>query len=176
MQQQKPMNSKTYISAKDIAVIGLGAAILFVTQAVMSPLPNIEPVSTLLIAFTLILEKRTIPMIYVFALMEGIFYGFGIWWFYYLYVWTILYIIVRLFRKNQSILIWAVISGLFGLCFGFLCAVSYAIAGGIGAGAAWWISGIPFDIAHGIGNFVMTLVLLQPILYVLKKLRQETLV
>lgn len=103
------------------------AAILVIVQVAFSFLPNIEFVSLLIILYTLVFEKRTVVIIYLFALLEGILYGFGVWWIMYLYVWTILYLLVRIFRKNNSLLLWAVLSGFFGLAFGMLCAVPYAV-------------------------------------------------
>lgn len=84
------------------------AAILVIVQVAFSFLPNIEFVSLLIILYTLVFEKRTVVIIYLFALLEGILYGFGVWWIMYLYVWTILYLLVRIFRKNNSLLLWAV--------------------------------------------------------------------
>ena len=147
------------------------AAILVIVQVAFSFLPNIEFVSLLIILYTLVFEKRTVVIIYLFALLEGILYGFGVWWIMYLYVWTILYLLVRIFRKNNSLLLWAVLSGFFGLAFGMLCAVPYAVTGGIGAGVAWWISGIPFDILHGIGNFITVLIFFRPLQYILRKIK-----
>ena len=69
------------------------AAILVIVQVAFSFLPNIEFVSLLIILYTLVFEKRTVVIIYLFALLEGILYGFGVWWIMYLYVWTILYLL-----------------------------------------------------------------------------------
>ena len=128
------------------------AAILVIVQVAFSFLPNIEFVSLLIILYTLVFEKRTVVIIYLFALLEGILYGFGVWWIMYLYVWTILYLLVRIFRKNNSLLLWAVLSGFFGLAFGML-------------------SGIPFDILHGIGNFITVLIFFRPLQYILRKIK-----
>ncbi|MDL2295740.1 hypothetical protein LJC18_02910 [Lachnospiraceae bacterium OttesenSCG-928-E19] len=146
------------------------AALLLVGQVGLAFLPNIEVVSLLIIIYTLVFEKRTLYIIYVFALLEGMMYGFGIWWIMYLYVWTILYLIVRVCRKNESVMLWAILSAFFGLGFGALCAVPYAVAGGIGAGIAWWGAGILFDVIHGIGNFFVVLVLFKPVYYVVSKM------
>ena len=146
------------------------AAILFVAQVALSFIPNIELVTLLIMIYTLVLGRKTIFAIYVFTFLEGLFYGFGVWWFTYLYVWTILYIIVRIFRKQENIVIWSLIGGAFGLSFGALCSIPYLIAGGIGAGITWWIAGLPYDILHGIGNFVVILVLFKPIRSVIEKL------
>ena len=91
------------MKTKDIVLCGLLAAILFVLQVAFGFLPNIEPVTILILIFTFVLNRKTLLIIYTFALLEGIFYGFGIWWIMYLYVWTILYFIVRLMRKNESV-------------------------------------------------------------------------
>lgn len=149
--------------------MGLLAAILLIGQVGMAFLPNIEPVSTLIILYTLTHKKYTFYIIYVFVLLEGILYGFGIWWVSYLYIWSILSLIVLALQKIDSALIWAVISGAFGLSFGALTAIPYLISGGIGAAFAYWTNGIPYDILHCCGNFVLTLILYKPLLPVLKR-------
>ena len=142
--------------------MGLLAAILLIGQVGMAFLPNIEPVSTLIILYTLTHKKYTFYIIYVFVLLEGILYGFGIWWISYLYIWSILALIVLALQKIDSALIWAVISGAFGLSFGALTAIPYLISGGFGAAFA-------YDILHCCGNFVLTLILYKPLLPVLKR-------
>ena len=165
---QSESNKK--FSAKDIVVTAVLAALLFSVQVGLSFLPNIELVSLLIIIYTLIFKEKAFYAIYIFAFLEGAVYGFGVWWVMYLYVWTILYAVTYLFRRNRSVILWAVISGFFGLSFGALCAIPYFITGGIGAGIAWWVSGLLFDVVHGAGNFVVVLVLYKPIFCILEKL------
>lgn len=154
--------------------MGLLGAILFVGQLAMSPLPNIEPVTTLIIIYTPIYKKKTFFSIYVFVLLEGLLFGFGIWWISYLYIWSILAAIALSLQKLRSAALWAVVSGLFGLIFGALCAVPYLISGGIGAAFAYWSAGIPYDILHCGGNFALTLILYTPLTRLLKKLQQAS--
>ena len=47
------------------------AAILVIVQVAFSFLPNIEFVSLLIILYTLVFEKRTVVIIYLFALLES---------------------------------------------------------------------------------------------------------
>lgn len=152
-----------------IVTMGLLAAILLIGQVGMAFLPNIEPVSTLIILYTLIYKKHTFYIIYTFVLLEGILYGFGVWWVSYLYIWSILALITLTLQKIDSALLWAVISGAFGLSFGALTAIPYLISGGPGAAFAYWTNGIPYDILHCCGNFVLTLILYKPLLPILKK-------
>ena len=94
-------------------------AILFLGQVCMAFLPNIEVVTLLVILYTQVYRKKVFFIIYAFALLEGVFYGFGLWWFNYLYVWSILALIVLLVR-SESPFVWSMISGAYGLAFGFL--------------------------------------------------------
>ena len=161
---------------KDLVLVGMLGALLVAVQYTLSFLPNIELVSVLIIVYTLILHKKTLYIITVFILLEGFLYGFGLWWFNYLYIWFALYGLVMLFHKEQSLLLWAVISGGYGISFGALCAIPYFFIGlsggtmrnGFQAAFAYWITGIPFDIIHGIANFVIALVLLRPLQKILK--------
>jgi energy-coupling factor transport system substrate-specific component len=114
----------------------------------------------------------------VFTLIEGVIFGFNLWWISYLYVWPLLVLITRIFRKNDTALTWAVISGVFGLFFGALCAIPYAFMGtdltsGLNIAFSWWVAGIPWDIAHCIGNFVLTLLLYKPLSKIMLKVQQR---
>lgn len=142
---------------------GLLGALLLVAQVALAPLPNVELVSLLVLLYTLEFPRETPGAIGVFVMLEGLIYGFGIWWVMYLYLWPLLSVLVWLLRKNTAVLFWAVILGGFGLFFGMLCAIPYAIAGGWAAGVSYWISGIPFDLAHCAGNTVLTLALYRPL-------------
>lgn len=162
------------LTITQIATMGVLGAILLVGQLAMSPLPNIEPVTTLIIIYTLTYKKKAFFSIYVFVLLEGLIFGFGIWWVSYLYIWSLLALLVLALYKLDSALLWAVVSGAFGLLFGALCAIPYLVSGGAGVAFAYWTAGIPYDVLHCGGNFVLTLVLYKPLLRLLKKLSSGT--
>ena len=61
-------------------------ALLVVSKQAMSGLPNIEPVTLLIILFALELPRETPAAITVFILLQGVLYGFGLWWAMYLYI------------------------------------------------------------------------------------------
>lgn len=165
MNHAQSLKKATYL-----ATMGVLSAVLLIGQMGMSFLPNIEPITCLIIIYTLIYKKRVFPMIYTFVILEGLVFGFGIWWVSYLYIWSILAGLTMLFRKNQSVVIWAVLAGSYGLLFGALCAIPYLISGGPAAAFSYWVSGIPYDMIHCVGNIVITLVIFQPVYQVLKKL------
>lgn len=153
-------------------------AVLEVSKVALQHLPNIELISFWVILFTLTFGLRTIYAIYGFVLIEGILYGVHFWWIAYLYVWTILALLTRLFHKQRSVLFWSILSACFGLFFGAFCALPYFVTGifsgglynGLLAGISWWLAGIPYDILHCIGNFCTMLALYKPIHNVMQKL------
>ena len=135
----------------------------FAGKYVMSGLPNIEPVSLMVMVFGAVFGWRALYPVAVYVLMELLFYGIGTWNVMYLYIWPALAAAAHLLRRMDDRLGWALLSGSFGLAFGALCMPVDMVIGGVEFAAAKWASGIPFDIAHCIGNFVIALVLFQPL-------------
>ena len=164
------MKSRLKITAKDIAITGMMIAIIEVAKNALAFIPNVELVSLLVILFTLYFGKKILFVIPAFILLEGCIYGFGLWWIMYLYVWPLLALITYIMRKQESVWVWAIMSGSFGLAFGALCSIPYIVLGGPKAAFAWWVSGIPFDILHCVSNFVLCLVLFNPLSKVMRKM------
>ncbi len=162
--------SRSFKKAVYLATMGLLSAVLLIGQLGMAFLPNIEPITCLIIIYTLVYKKHVFSIIYTFVILEGMVFGFGIWWISYLYIWSILAGLTLILQRNRSLLVWSVTAGTFGLIFGALCALPYLVAGGAGAAFAYWAAGIPYDIIHCVGNFTITLVMFNPVLNVLKRL------
>ena len=145
-------------------------SLTFAAKVAMSGLPNIEPVSLFIMLFAAVFGRKCIYPMYTYVAMELLFYGLNMWSINYLYVWAILAVLSWLLQTRTDPLIWAVLSGAFGLLFGLLCAPVYLIIEGPAFALSWWISGIPFDAAHCVGNFVIALVLFVPLRRLLEKL------
>lgn len=161
---------KVTLTILETVLFGVLGALTFALQVVMGPLPNIEPVSLLVMLFAVTFGWKSLYAVYTFVVMEILFYGISLWNVYYLYVWTILAVIAILMKMQTHPLVWALISGVFGLGFGALCAIVDVFIGGIPYAIAKWISGIPFDLLHCGGNFVIALVLFVPMRTLLDKL------
>lgn len=110
--------------------MGILSALLIIGQVALGFLPNIEVVTLLVIAYTLVFGKKVFFIIYIFVLVEGLIYGFGLWWINYLYVWSVQAAVTLFFRKQKSVLFWSILSGFFGITFGALCALPYFAIGG----------------------------------------------
>lgn len=159
------------LTARDIAMIGMMTAVIVASKEALSFLPNIELVSFWMIMFTLYFGWRVWFVVPIFIILECAIYSFGIWNLMYLLAWPVLVLIAWLLRRVDSAWLWAIISGAFGLSYGFLCTLVYAffmirssgVAVGLSTAAAWWVAGIPYDIVHCIGNFALMLALYHPI-------------
>ena len=156
-----------------LVLSGLMGALLAVSKQAMSGLPNLEPVSLLIILFALELPRETPGAITVFILLQGVLYGFGLWWVMYLYVWYLLALLAWLLRRMDYAFFWAVLSGLYGLCFGGLCAAVYLFAKTPAFALSWWLSGLSYDALHGVGNFVLMLLLYRPLRRALQMAKKQ---
>lgn len=162
---------KTLTQVQGLVIMAFCSAILVIAQVGLAVIPNVELVSLLCIIYTLYFRKKAIVIIYVFVAVEGIIFGFGLWWFSYLYVWTILWAITMIVSKwTKSFVAWAIISGFFGLFFGMLTAIPYLFMGGIAMAFTYWVNGIAFDIAHCVGNVVTAVLLFKPLCFVFTRL------
>ena len=154
---------KGFGGAKDIAVCAVMAALLEVSKLALSWLANVELVSFLILLFACYFGWRVLPAVLAFVGLEVLVWGVNLWTISYLYLWPLLALIGMALRNMKPALGWALVSGVFGLAFGALCAIPYLFMGGWQFALSWWISGIPFDLVHGGANFVIALVLWRPI-------------
>ena len=158
------------ITVREITLFGVLGAMTFAAKYVMAVLPNIEPVSLMVMLFAVTFGAKALYPIFLYVAMEILFYGLGTWNVMYLYIWPCLGVLVYVLREMKHPLGWAVLSGAFGLMFGALCIPVDIVIGGMGYAVSKWISGIPFDIAHCIGNFVMAMILFVPMRTLMGKL------
>ena len=155
---------------KELALFGMLGALTFGAKVAMSGLPNIEPVSLMVMLMAVVFGWKALYPVYLYVLMEILLYGISFWNVNYLYVWAILAVAAIAMGRLRNPLWWACLSGLFGLAFGFLCAPAYTVMGGWSYAYRWWLAGLPFDAIHAVGNFVMALLLFAPLRKLLEKL------
>lgn len=147
----------------ELTVLALLGALMFGAKVAMAGLPNIEPVSLLVLVYTAVFGRKALYPIYTYVLLELLMFGIGLWNLNYLYIWLLLHLLCRALHTVESPWGWAILSGAFGLGFGLLCTPVYCLTGGFYFGLSWWISGIPFDVLHCAGNFCLALVLYRPL-------------
>lgn len=164
---------KAKLTVREVTLFAMLAALTFGAKWVMSPLPNIEPVTLMVLLFGAVFGWKAIFPVAVYVAAELLFYGLGVWNFYYLYIWLIPMALGMVLRKMEHPLGWAIAAGFFGLAFGALCVPVDLLIGGWAYAAAKWVSGISFDLLHGAGNFVIVLMLFVPLRKLVGKLYRK---
>lgn len=164
---------------QEIVIFSMLATLMFCSKILMEALPNIHLLGMLTMTYTIVLRKKALIPVYVYVLLNGLYGGFSMWWVPYLYIWTILWAVTMLLPRNMpkkiACVVYPVVCALHGFLFGILYAPAQALMFGLNGEqlVAWLVSGISFDIIHGIGNFVAGLLIL-PVSEFLKKLFRKT--
>ena len=142
------------------------AAIMFCSKVVMEFLPNVHLLGVLTMVYTIVFRKKALIPIYGYVLLNGLYAGFSIWWVPYLYIWTILWgitmLLPRKMPKGVKAVVYPTVCALHGFAFGVLYAPAQAIMFGLNGEQtlAWILSGLGFDLIHGIGNLAVGLLIL----------------
>ena len=165
----KHASSSIKPSLRELCLLSLLAALMLALQVATSGLPNIHLTAPIIIVTAVFFGWKSLYAIIVFIMLEGLVWGFGIWWVCYWYLWPLLAVPAMLLRFCRESLVWAVIAAIHGLVFGGLYALIYYFVGGWEMVLAKWVSGIPFDLAHCVGNFVLTLLLFKPLVNIFEK-------
>lgn len=166
----------TKLKARDLAVFAMLGAIMIASKKAMEMLPNIHLLAPIIVSITVVYKKRALYPIYIYVFLEGLLAGFSNWWIPYLYVWTALWGAVMLVPKcvpNRALpFVYAGVCALHGLLWGTLYAPVQALIFGydLKMTLAWILSGLPFDITHGISNLAMS-VLCVPMIQILKRIK-----
>lgn len=166
------------LTVREIAVFGMLGALMYLSKVFMEIAPNIHLLGVFTIAFTAVYRKKALYPIYVYVLLNGIFSGFATWWIPYLYLWTILWAVIMLLAdkapKKWQWLIYSLVNMCHGFLFGTLYAPAQALLYGLSFKGmiTWIVAGLPWDMWHGISNFVCGL-LIVPIIQVLRRLEKS---
>lgn len=162
-----------------MAIFALLGALMYCSKVIMEVLPNIHLLGMFTMTFTVVFRKKALIPIYIYVLLNGLFAGFSMWWIPYLYIWTILWGVTMLLPRNMpkktACIVYPIVCCLHGLLFGTLYAPVQALLFGINIKQtiAWIISGLPWDLVHGIGNLFAGL-LIVPLSTLLTKLIRLT--
>ena len=153
--------NKPPLTVGEMCIFAMLGALMFASKKLMEVLPNIHLIGLLVVVTTLIFRKKALIPLYLYVFLDGIFGGFSLWWLPYLYIWTVLWGAVMLcpktMRRGVATVVYAVLCGLHGVCFGILYAPAQALMFHLNfeQTLAWIVAGLPFDLIHGISNLVL---------------------
>ena len=147
-------------------VFAMFGAMMFCSKFIMEGLPNIHPLAMFIILLTVVYRSRALIPIYLYVILDGLRWGFGIAWLPYLYIWLILWGAAMLLPRSAprwaKLICYPTIATLHGLLFGIMYAPAQSLLFGLNfeQTVTWVIAGFPYDVLHGVGNFVMALLVL----------------
>lgn len=154
-----------------ITLLALLAALAVVGRSVFVFIPNVQPVTAIIIICGLILGPSAAVILAILTtFLSNMVLGMGIWSIWQIISWGLIGIISgligRFFKKVPLyfIILFAAFSGYF---YGFVISLTtYQITGKFWP---YYLAGLPFDTNHAIGNVVFIIVLYPMISFLLKK-------
>ena len=155
---------KKFLSIQQMAIFSMLGALMFCSKVVMEVLPNIHLCGMLIVVYTVVFRKQALIPIYVFVALQILYSAFTgtiLWSLPYLYVWTVLWALTMLIPKNipkkVAAFVYPALCFLHGILFGVLYAPAQALLFHLNfeQAVAWIIAGFPFDLIHGISNFIV---------------------
>lgn len=157
------LSSPGKLTLREVIALGLLAAMMIGTKIALAALPNIHLGAVILTFTVAFFGWKALYTAAIYILLEGLVYGFGIWWISYLYCWPLLVAALMAVRKKDSPLVYSAVAAAFGFSFGALCEIPYFFLIGRKASFTMWMAGIPFDLVHGAANFALCALLFPPL-------------
>ncbi len=166
------------LSVREMAVFAMLGALAFCSKLLMEFAPNIHFLGMFTMLFAIAYRKKGLIPMFLFIFLIGLYYGFGVWWVPYLYLFPLLFLVTLLLPKTMprkvAVPVYMAVCGLFGLAYGTLYAPFEALVRGFNLQATltWIAFGFPYDIVHAVGN-VAAAALLVPLAELLCKLEKK---
>ena len=172
-----PAQNKLRVTVAELVIFAMFGALMYATTYVMKVLPNVHLLGLFIVTLTAVYRFKALIPLYIYVFLEGLFMGFSPWWWPYLYVWAVLWGAAMLLPRNMPVwlaaVVYPLVSGLHGLCFGLLFAPAQMLlfyGGDFSFFWPWVAAGFPFDVTHAIGNVASGLLIL-PLVRLLTKLQ-----
>lgn len=152
-------------------MLALLAALAVVGRSVFVFIPNVQPVTAIIITCGLILGPGAAVILAILTtFLSNMILGMGIWSIWQITSWGLIGIISGLlgkFFKKVPIFVIILFAAFSGYFYGFVISLTtYQISGKFWP---YYLAGLPFDTNHAIGNVVFIIVLYPTISFLLKK-------
>lgn len=167
------------LDLQHLIIFAMLGTIQFLSKQVLEFLPNVELISTLTMVYTLVYRQRALIPICLFVFLEGVWAGFGLWWYPYLYLWPVLWGLTMLLPRQlplwARVPVYAGTCAFFGLAYGSLYAPYQAavfLGWDLKKTLAWIVAGLPWDVTHALGNLALG-TLIVPLTELLRQLESR---
>ncbi len=176
--KKQSIKKKVGLTIYEMCLFSMFGALMFGSKKMMEFLPNIHLIGMFVVLLTVVYRSKALIPLYIYVFLDGLFGGFNLWWFPYLYIWTVLWGMAMLIPKKihpaVAAIVYPVVCSLHGFLFGILYAPAQALFFNLSfkQTVTWVLAGTVFDTVHGVSNFIVGLLIL-PLSVVLKKLNKS---
>ncbi|MEI3610817.1 ECF transporter S component [Pseudogracilibacillus sp. SO30301A] len=154
-----------------LTLLAIFAALGIVGRAVVVFIPNVQPVTALIIICGILLGPVSALLLsLIVTFLSNMLLGMGIWTVWQIVTWGLIGIICgllgKVFKKIHTVVI-VLIGIISGYFYGFIISLTtYQVTGKFWP---YYILGLPFDTYHAIGNAVFIILLYPIITHLLRK-------
>ena len=159
-------------------VFSMFGAMMFCSALIMEGLPNIHPLAMFIIVLTVVYREKALIPLYIYVILSGLRWAFGLAWMPYVYIWLPLWgavmLLPRTLPRKWRAIAYPAVAILHGLLFGVLYAPAQALLFGLTfkQTLSWVAMGFAFDVTHAIGNGVIGILAL-PLSLLVQKLENK---
>jgi len=162
---------------REIALIGILAAVNIASRIIMQSLPNVKPVTSIIIVSVLLFGLRFgVGLTVVTTVVSNLFLGMGVWTLFQILAWVVICVLTdllaemfRKMHKDPPLVFMACFALMMGYVFGFVVSLDHLLMGGWGYFLPYYISGLLFDTFHAAGNFFFYLICAPVLMRVMKR-------
>ncbi|MGL5766666.1 MAG: ECF transporter S component [Sarcina sp.] len=152
---------KKIFNTRQIALIGVLSAFNIASRVTLQFLPNIKPVTSIIIMVSLIFgPKFGVSVAVVTTIVSNMLLGMGPWTIFQILAWSMISLLAGFIGTKISkpkIFPMAIFSAVCGFIFGFFVSLDKLLIAGPFAFITYYIGGLSFDLLHAIGNFAFYL-------------------
>lgn len=162
-----------------IALLGMLTTLCYVSRLVFQFLPNVQPVTVILLLITILLGVKDGFIVSILSvLISNINLGLGVWTFAQIASFSTIILLTGAINRYVSfeqlpLLIMVAYAGLTGYLYGFIISAVQAPFFGIQNFWAYYLSGVPFDTLHAVGNSGFYAVLAPILIPLIKRLMKN---
>ena len=162
---------------KEISLIGILAAVNIASRIYLQFLPNIKPVTSIIIISVMLFGLGFgVKLSVVTTVVSNLFLGMGTWTFFQILAWVVICLITQVLldflkkiHKEPKLFPMAIFSFFMGYVFGIVVSLEQLMLGGPSLYIVYYMAGLLFDTFHAVGNFCFYLICAPILMKVLKK-------
>ena len=148
----------TKLTVRKLTLIAMTIALCSVIRFPFSYLPNITPLTTIYLSEAIIIADMTI-------IATSVYLGMGYWVVGQLLAYSLIIFLYWLFIKidiMKFLIMQAILCLILGLIYGIVISMFEVFVLQISSFEIYYIAGLPFDLMHGLGNFLFMILVFRP--------------